>query len=548
MSEMRAEVERARIRVTGAGITLRELRSQYGAALRSGNAALFVGAGLSLSAGAPSWSKLVRDLAGIAGIPAVQAGALDFPALVDYAEVANPTRVRNKIYKEIGAGLRTEPSRAHHLLARLPLSEIWTTNYDALIEAALRAHHRDFQVVTEDADIDHILASGSHSETRVFKPHGSAESHTRIARGVVLSRRHYARNLFDRPRMLEHLRQTIRTRPTLFLGTSFTDPTLFYHVLGTIPKASDVQHYRVTRLPPIPEDDGAIEEYGHQLRLEELQARSLEKFYKVRTIFIDDFHEVDLLLEDLAVSATCLNFYVGGSVSAPGHRAPTADPDRHRALCRWLGQKVFETGDAKILSGEFHVNVGRHSVLGALAQMVERYNQRAIAMARDRTVYVLVPHRTYGELSSLPAAEVAEIATAIRRDLCAKLGCMFVVEGGGGTMDEAIGTLEARRWVVPLGFTGGTARRLCDLFGEVLRGDDRADETDAAVLRIRARFADAVDRYCSPRQRDQLAEALVVLGGHDGAPSDALWRAIAQFAEPFLSFHGADLAVGDGSA
>jgi len=108
---------------------------EYTSALAEDGASVLVGAGTSMAAGYPSWKGLLQEIAGDLGLEIEDVD--DLTAVAQWAigaDHSNRTTVLNAIREQI------EPDHAIPSallsLARLPIREVWTTNYDRLIERA----------------------------------------------------------------------------------------------------------------------------------------------------------------------------------------------------------------------------------------------------------------------------------------------------------------------------------------------------------------------------------------------------------------------------
>ena len=112
-------------------ITKKELFDSFIGALQRRDAALFVGAGLSVAAGYPTWSELLEKVASELG--------LDLEKEHDLARVAqyylNRKGKRTPIAELVKKSFPSnrEIPRTHRSLARLPIRNLWTTNFDTLI-------------------------------------------------------------------------------------------------------------------------------------------------------------------------------------------------------------------------------------------------------------------------------------------------------------------------------------------------------------------------------------------------------------------------------
>lgn len=101
--------------------------------LAEDNLAVFAGAGLSASAGFVSWSELLRPIAEELELEIEK--ETDFVALAQYhcnSNLANRGRLNQLLINELSD--EATITENHKILARLPISTFWTTNYDKLIE------------------------------------------------------------------------------------------------------------------------------------------------------------------------------------------------------------------------------------------------------------------------------------------------------------------------------------------------------------------------------------------------------------------------------
>lgn len=114
-----------------------EAARRIGRSARDGSLALFIGAGTSIPAGAPSWQRLLDDLAKEAGLSdEVQESFKDLTAL-DQAELLH-ARLGGKLGTSVQTHLQgLKPALSHVLLANLGCQGAVTTNYDRLYEDAV---------------------------------------------------------------------------------------------------------------------------------------------------------------------------------------------------------------------------------------------------------------------------------------------------------------------------------------------------------------------------------------------------------------------------
>lgn len=108
---------------------------------------------------------------------------------------------------------------SHDALTRLPLRELFTTNYDSLIEMAFEESGPELVVSTTPREF--LRSEVERPEHHLIKLHGTWDRPSEI----VLTRDDYARSRLERAEMFRHFAQTTRFATFLFIGFSLSDPT-----------------------------------------------------------------------------------------------------------------------------------------------------------------------------------------------------------------------------------------------------------------------------------------------------------------------------------
>ena len=148
--------------------------------LLSGHAAVMVGAGFSKNAaspgpgsGFPDWSQLgdrfYKRLHG--HTPGPNEKYLQVPALAHQVESAFGRPALDQMLRDAIHDLQHEPSLLHVSLLELPWSDVFTTNYDTLLDRARRSViSQRYDLVLKPDDLGHS------DRPRIVKLHGSLPS------------------------------------------------------------------------------------------------------------------------------------------------------------------------------------------------------------------------------------------------------------------------------------------------------------------------------------------------------------------------------------
>jgi hypothetical protein len=199
----------------------RYLEEQLRMEFRSGNAAPFIGAGFSIGAGLPGWYDLISELASRIGYELPPRKWVSGDALIDAAQhYVNRQGVNNLVMflKEKLDTAGRAPSAAHQALARLPISTVFTANYDDLLERAFKDVGRRVHVVVKDGSIAFMRRDPE--VVNIVKLYGDlAQPET-----IVLTRRQYESFFLDRPQMIKLLETELARSCMLYLGWSHSDP------------------------------------------------------------------------------------------------------------------------------------------------------------------------------------------------------------------------------------------------------------------------------------------------------------------------------------
>ncbi|MDR2310440.1 MAG: SIR2 family protein [Brucellaceae bacterium] len=281
--------------------------TNFVAEVEAGNAAIFAGAGLSAPAGFVDWSNLVRPLAEELQLDVDK--ETDLVAVAQFHVNANQQN-RHTLHTAIVNAFSADnpPTINHRLLAKLPITTYWTTNYDKLIETALKDARK---IVDVKWAVPQLANTQPRRDAIIYKMHGDVDRPDE----AVATRDDYERYSSERGAFINALAGDLVSKSFLFLGFSFTDPNL-EHVLARVRityKNNQRHHYAIFRNRTRRQEESDAEfEYGkirQALVLEDL------KRFNIRALLIDEYSEITGILTEIERQYRSRTIFVSSSAS-----------------------------------------------------------------------------------------------------------------------------------------------------------------------------------------------------------------------------------------
>ena len=412
-------------------ITSSELVREFGLAAERGSGALFIGAGMSQTAGLPGWFKLIEEPQRRAGVPTMS----DAPLMAQYIadSVVGRAALDAHVLSEITSAAPTDYAHVHELMAKLDVREIWTTNYDQFIETACT----EAVAVWNDEGVSEI---GSGPRT-VFKIHGSSRAGSPPSWDAppVLTRGDYERYEDTHRRLWSLLSAAYLSRTFLFLGFSFSDPNieLLQRLSRRYGLANNNRHMAVMRGPRDPDD---LTRYA-------FQRDDLERS-GIRICEVDEYTDIDDLLAALVVRTRPPRVFISGSGTSTSFVA----------ACEAMADELMDE------LGWEYASLGGPAGWHTSSRMGKEQLARGTYDAGRFMFY-------FRRKDAPPPAMDSRIGTAVYSDLARgplvhaaleKCRAMLVIGGGDRTGEEIRWAQSHDVGIVPLACAGGAAHEYWD--------------------------------------------------------------------------------------
>lgn len=442
-------------------------------ALYSDELAIFAGAGLSIDAGYYSWEELLKKPAKNLNLD-ISKEKHDLISLAQFYYNKNKRSAINELLSESFPSNK-KPTENHRILSQLPISTYWTTNFDTLIEDALKENNKNVSVRKDDKDLQ---LSYKNYDAVVYKMHGDIQCPSE----AVITRDDYEEyGVNSRKLFRDVLEGTLLTKTFLFLGFSFSDPN-FNFVLSKMRVLlgdDNRPHYYILKKITEPNRDNfedeeykkALEEYKYDLIKQELQIADLDR-YGIKICLIDSYEEITEILEII------LNRYKRKTVFLSGSAETYAPLDIQVAkdFIRKLSFELVKNG-YKVVNG-YGLGVGTYVINGITEYC---YDHRNIKI-EDSLKLMPFP------LSAINSEQLSTTWEKYREEMISQCGIAIYMFGNkqkDGEIIKADGVkrefniAESYQLVnIPLAFTGSMAQELYSENGDMVENVLNNDEIE----------------------------------------------------------------------
>lgn len=436
-------------------ITRKSLITEMCKAIQGEELAAFIGSGLSIPAGYKSWENLLKDAAAEIDLT-IENEKHDLVSLAQYyCNARNRTAIDNLIVENF-APIR-ELTENHKLLAQLPISTFWTTNYDNLIEDSLREYRKTCQVKTND---NHLRGTNRPFDAIVYKMHGESRDPSR----VVITRSDYENYGYDDRKLFRQVFEgDLLTKTFIFLGFSFNDSN-FKHVIARLRVLLNDngtrQHFCIMkRAKSSCPGQKSYEQIKQNLQVEDLFR------YGISTCLVDEYDDITGILESIVNQYRRNTIFISGSAQDYG-KLSSADGKR---LILKLSHELSQNG-YHLVNG-YGAGVGTY-VINGVAEYCYTTCDKDVS-----DILTLMPF----PLELLNGRSVKDMYSSYRKTMIKKCGIAIYLFGNKGQDIIADGVLEEYQiaqnlgvYSLPIKLTGGAAEQIYNemQFGE-LSGKER---------------------------------------------------------------------------
>ena len=414
--------------------------------LEEGNLAIFAGAGFSRSAGYVDWKTLLRPIADDLDLDIEK--EWDLVGLAQYhanANNSNRAKLNQLLVTEFSTGLA--PTENHRILARLPISTYWTTNYDKLIESALESNGK---IPDIKYTVKQLATTRRNRDAIVYKMHGDADH----AAEAVLIRDDYERYHVTMQPFITALSGDLVSKTFLFLGFSFTDPNLEYILSRVrIQYGRDQRQHHCILQRATQGSDETLADFEYRQRKQKLFEGDLLRV-GIKTTYVDDFAEITTILKAVEGKHKRRTIFISG---AAHDYSPLTQFEAEKFVYN-LSREISKA-NFRVISG-FGLGVGSAVITGVLEQTIMNGGR----LNNEQLVLRPFP-QTQSGTRPLP-----ELWREYRNTMIDHAGIAIFLFGNklqGNTVVESNGMREefeiARNkgvFIIPIGITGSIARKI----------------------------------------------------------------------------------------
>lgn len=438
----------------------KDIVEYFSKSIKCKSASFFIGSGLSIGAGYPTWADILNDCASEINLDAKKEKK-DLINLAQYYFNDKKRTKINEIIKDSFSNKKANITETHKLIAALPLDDIWTTNYDTLLERSFEHYGTENTVITDDSsyrDIDR------YAKVKIFKMHGTVEK----ASECIITRDDYENYPKHHDIVLAQLKSELCFKSFLFLGYSFSDTDIRF-VFEQIRKCYDEdnpqRHYCIMKSLDKKDYLNRDADYLYDNNKVRHFINDMKR-YGVNILLIDNFSEIDDLLIDIRNKVYESNVLITGAYSEGNKEAESIKSIAEKISFELINHNFV------VYSG-YGKNLGSDIVNGVFDACTK------IDGKKFEDVVKLTPF-PYKQRNT---EYRKKLYSQIRKKMISKTRVNVIISGENdgvstnGTIEEYKLAYEQNNLIIPIKCTGGAAE---DIWNE-LSTDDFYKNNDSFI-------------------------------------------------------------------
>ena len=384
---------------------------------------LFVGAGASANAGYPSWYNLFQPLAKELGLKLDE--STNYYRLAQYyANKFGQAELRKRINDIINKN-NFQSSLINELID-VGFTNIWTTNFDNVLELNYKNRNILINKVFRDADLSNIELN---KRINIYKMNGDITN----LEGIIATQKDYEEYSDSHRMMLMFFKRELISSTFLFIGYSFTD-YLVMDCLSEITKyLGDAAPYHYT----IMKEDKCNPYFNYFID-------DLERRYHIRVLLVNEYTDIFIILSELNRRIRNKRVFISGAFRSFDQKIE----EYSHNLARSLTSHLLDN-DYRIING-----IGRHFGTHIIGYANEYLAKKGI---KDKEKYIIVrPFVGLGEKS-------LEEKKRMREEIISGCGSVIFVFGdynqyspnpNSGVKEEFEISLKSQKTIIPIAYHG----------------------------------------------------------------------------------------------
>ena len=388
-------------------------------------AALFLGAGISSDAGLPSWKELFKPLAEELKIDLEKTDYQLYDIAQFYANENGLSELHKKISNEIKCV--NDKSAALDELTNMQCNSIWTTNFDKSLENNYHRKGKKTNVISTETN---LISSDLNKNINIFKMNGDIDCLT----NATVTKNDFENYKDNHNIMLTFFKRELIVKTFLFLGYSFTDSLVLPYIseLSRALQNDQPYHYCIMKEKESADFENFIND--------------LEKRYHIKTLLVSDYEEIPTILKDINYCTNKSNVFISGSSSENETEKLKSISD----FCTKLTYSLYRN-KYRIVNG-YGYKIGYYIASAATKIMIE---ENVTSFEKYLLMFPFNEHLD------------AEQKKKHRYFMISKSNIAIFIYGSGtkdsGMYEEfEIVRTDPMKIIIPVGFTGGTAKIIYD--------------------------------------------------------------------------------------